>query len=161
MAHIWVCTLAIDLAGAFDQCLTLFVISKANCYDGAWRWSREATGSVFWCWAYWPTGGNGGGGPGGGDEKKNKVKPMSKKISTALSQTSSKMTEILAWQAKLQENKAGLLLAKVYWSRHIYIYIFPHLCIDHETYNVCVCVCVVVFFSNIQKWPAWTKKPKT
>lgn len=94
-----------------------------------------------------PTGGNGGGGPGGGDEKKNKVKPMSKKISTALSQTSSKMTEILAWQAKLQENKAGLLLAKVYWSRHIYIYIyiFPHLCIDHETYNVCVCLCSCFF----------------
>lgn len=62
-----------------------------------------------------PTGGpGGGGGLNGDDPKKNsKVKPMSKKISTALAQSSSKMTEVLAWQAKLVENKAGLILAKM------------------------------------------------
>ncbi len=60
----------------------------------------------------------GGGGGGTGlpqdDPKKPKVKPMSKKLSGAISQSSSKMTEILAWQAKLQENKAGMILAKIW-----------------------------------------------
>ena len=46
------------------------------------------------------------------DNKKQaaKVKPMSKKVSTTISTCSSKMTEILSWQAKLQENKVGLKL---------------------------------------------------
>ena len=43
-------------------------------------------------------------------EKKGKPKPMSKRISTNISQCSAKMTEILSWQAKLDENKPGLIL---------------------------------------------------
>lgn len=48
--------------------------------------------------------------PAGGNEKKPKEKPMSKKVATAISQCSSKLTEILSWKAKLQENTGGLML---------------------------------------------------
>ena len=48
------------------------------------------------------------------DNKKNpKVKPMSKRVSTSISQCSSKMTEILSWQSKLAENKSGLNLGRL------------------------------------------------
>lgn len=42
--------------------------------------------------------------------KGNKVKPMSKRISSNITACSSKMTEILSWQSKLSENKTGLIL---------------------------------------------------
>ena len=41
---------------------------------------------------------------------RKKTQPMSKKLSTFISQCSGKMTEILSWQAKLDENKSGLIL---------------------------------------------------
>ena len=61
----------------------------------------------------------GGGGGGGGSvgphgnlpaapEKKDKVKPMSRRLSNSIGQCSTKMNEILVWKAKLQENKPGL-----------------------------------------------------
>ncbi len=40
-----------------------------------------------------------------------KVKPMSRRLATNISQCSSKITEILSWEAKLKENKNGLSLA--------------------------------------------------
>ena len=45
------------------------------------------------------------------DEKKTKgQKAMSKRLSGAISQCSSKMTEVLSWQSKLQDNKVGMIL---------------------------------------------------
>ena len=44
------------------------------------------------------------------DDKNKKVKPMSKRISTCISQCSAKMTDILSWKAKLTENKVELNL---------------------------------------------------
>ena len=45
--------------------------------------------------------------------KKNKPpKTMSKQITSCISSCSAKMTEILSWQAKLAENKNGLILAQ-------------------------------------------------
>ena len=63
-----------------------------------------------------PVGGGGGGvapGQGGPPEKKakDKVKPMSKRLSSSISLCSSKMNEVLVWQSKLQENKVGLHLS--------------------------------------------------
>lgn len=46
----------------------------------------------------------------GGLPKDKKQKPMSKKLSSFISQCSGKMTEIMSWQAKLDENKSGLIL---------------------------------------------------
>lgn len=40
--------------------------------------------------------------------KDKQQKPMSRKITTGISQCSAKMTEILSWQSKLVENKNGL-----------------------------------------------------
>ena len=48
--------------------------------------------------------------PGPSGVNRQKTKPMSKKLSTFISQCSAKMTEILSWQAKLDENKSGLIL---------------------------------------------------
>lgn len=42
--------------------------------------------------------------------KDKKQKPMSKRLSAFISQCSAKMTEIMSWQAKLDENKIGLIL---------------------------------------------------
>lgn len=58
-------------------------------------------------------GGQGAGGGGGGPElpeNQKKTKPLSKRLSTAISQCSSKMTDVLAWQSKIKENKTGLNL---------------------------------------------------
>ena len=45
------------------------------------------------------------------DKKKEpKVQPMSRRISKCIGQCSSKITEVLSWQSKLQENKPGLNL---------------------------------------------------
>ena len=43
-------------------------------------------------------------------DKAKKQKPLSKKLSSNISACSSKMTEILSWQSKLDENKTGLML---------------------------------------------------
>lgn len=43
--------------------------------------------------------------------KATKVKPMSKRLSSSISACSNKLTDVLAWQAKLKENKGGLILA--------------------------------------------------
>ena len=57
-------------------------------------------------------GASGQGQPGNDDKNKKepKVQPMSKRISKSIGQCSSKMTEVLSWQSKLHENKAGLNL---------------------------------------------------
>ena len=58
----------------------------------------------------------GGGGTGGVgetpnlEEKQPKVKPMSKRLAGSISQCSSKMTEILSWESKVQDNKSGMSL---------------------------------------------------
>ena len=41
-------------------------------------------------------------------KKEPKVQPMSKKLSKYISQCSTKMTDVLAWKSKLDENKSGL-----------------------------------------------------
>ena len=46
----------------------------------------------------------------GGGRKQPKIKPLSKRISSSIAMCSSKMTEILSWQAKLAENKGNLKL---------------------------------------------------
>ena len=60
------------------------------------------------------SGGAGSVGPHGNPppapDKKDKVKPMSKRLSTSIGQCSTKVNEILVWKAKLQENKPGLKL---------------------------------------------------
>lgn len=50
----------------------------------------------------------------GDNQKGGKAKPMSRKLSTAISQCSAKMTEVLSWQCKLDENKGGLQLVHVF-----------------------------------------------
>jgi hypothetical protein len=61
----------------------------------------------------------GGGGPkaaagslpapdGNVPKKEAKVQPMSKRFSKYISQCSTKMTDVLAWKSKLDENKTGL-----------------------------------------------------
>jgi len=46
------------------------------------------------------------------DNRKNK--PMSKKLSSNIAACSAEMTEILSWEAKIQENRAGLILGNYY-----------------------------------------------
>ncbi|CAK8995275.1 unnamed protein product [Durusdinium trenchii] len=46
-------------------------------------------------------------------KRKDKVKPMSRKMTGCISQCSAKLTEILAWQSKLDENKNGLTLSQL------------------------------------------------
>ena len=67
--------------------------------------------------------GNGGGAPGHVDQnqKPNKVakpKPMSKKLSGNISTCSAKLTEVLSWQSKLDQNASGLNLAMFF--RHAF-----------------------------------------
>lgn len=50
----------------------------------------------------------------GGGEPKAKAKPVSRRLSTNISQCSAKITEIVSWEAKLAENKAGLKLTLGY-----------------------------------------------
>lgn len=44
------------------------------------------------------------------EQPQKKQKPMSKKLSSTISQCSEKMTEVVSWEAKIKENKAGLKL---------------------------------------------------
>ena len=53
---------------------------------------------------------NGSPQPGEGGRKPPKIKPLSKRISSSIAMCSSKMTEIMSWQAKLAENKGDLKL---------------------------------------------------
>ena len=46
------------------------------------------------------------------EEKGKKQKPMSRRLSASISACSSKMTEVLAWQATLDDNKVGLMLVR-------------------------------------------------
>ena len=48
--------------------------------------------------------------PPGQPPKKDKVKPMSKRLSGSISSCSSKLNEIMVWKSKLEENKVGLTL---------------------------------------------------
>lgn len=51
---------------------------------------------------------------GNNEPKPPKAKPMSRRLSTSIAQCSSKITEIVSWEAKLAENKAGLKLTLGY-----------------------------------------------
>lgn len=51
-----------------------------------------------------------GNGDGPGNKKAPKPKPMSRRLSTSIATCSSKMTEILSWKSKLDENKTGMNL---------------------------------------------------
>lgn len=56
-----------------------------------------------------PAGGEGNG-DGSGNKKAPKPKPMSRRLSTSIATCSSKVTEILSWISKLDENKTGMNL---------------------------------------------------
>eukprot|EP00435_Cladocopium_sp_Y103_P015770 s3511_g3.t2 len=51
-------------------------------------------------------------------KKEPKVQPMSKRLSKYISQCSTKMTDVLAWKSKLDENKTGLTDVLVNGFRH-------------------------------------------
>ncbi len=59
-------------------------------------------------------------------EPQKKAKPMSKRLSSNISQCSAKLAEVVSWEAKIQENKAGLKLLLMS-SRIVFRFLLPEL----------------------------------
>jgi len=70
---------------------------------------------------------NTGGPPPPPTEKPKKVIPLSKQVTNKISSSSTKLTELMAWEAKVSDNKALSLFTetKIHFV-FLYIYIYIH-----------------------------------